>query len=76
MTDAECADGDAGRCAIALHNTGTGGLDLAVRCVYRNVGSPPAGPDPSWCAGTTVRLVRRLPPGTGSDYHICPDLAH
>ena len=74
MTDAECTDGDAGRCAIALHN-GTGGLEFAVRCVYRNVGSPPAGPDPSWCAGTTVRLVRRLPPGTGSDYHICPDLA-
>ena len=43
MTDTECTDGDAGRCAIALHN-GTGGLEFAVRCVYRNVGSPPAGP--------------------------------
>ena len=75
-SDAECSDGDAGRCAIALHNTGSGGLDFAVRCVYRNVGSPPAGPDPSWCAGTTVRLVRRLPEVFDAGYHICPDLAH
>jgi hypothetical protein len=75
-TDSECTDGDAGRCAIALHNTGTGGLEFAVRCVYRNVGAPPAGPDPGWCAGTTVRVVRRLPGGFDAGYHICPELAH
>jgi hypothetical protein len=76
-SDAVCADGVAGRCALVLSkpNPQQGDLRLVgVRCVYSG---PPT--DASACAGTTAAGAESFdhPSGaTGYGFHTCPDLAH